>query len=154
MADSRQIEIEVSNLLSKKQDIQGKIRQYKEQLNSIKEKIYDLEEVSQDIDHDIAEIRIRAEKESDRDDTKEDPNNRNPLAEEGEGGPSVGDGATSTASLDGASQSTGGDYGGWRHYSKIGQVLKRPRHDDDKKGGPDRNEDVDDRRKYENRPGS
>ena len=35
------------------------------------------------------------------------------------------DAGTTTATLDASSETKGGDYGGWRHYKKIGDVATR-----------------------------
>ena len=106
--------IMITNLAKKGQQLQLQINKKKEAIRSQQEKIGRLEEQVQDIHADIAKLKLRDAKEAE----KKKPTD-NPMDVE------ESDAAITTGAMDGASQSTGGDYGGWRHYSKMGDVLRR-----------------------------
>ena len=112
---------QILGLAKKRESIQDQINRKKSQIADIQKGIDKYDEQLQYIDKQIANIKYKDAKNDvdNKKNAKGDPNT-NPMEVEEEA-----DAATTTGSLDAASQSSGGDYGGWRHYSKVGQTLKR-----------------------------
>lgn len=119
--DSEKTNKLVANLVGKKLQLQDQINKKRETIVREQESVAELQEKLQNIDLKISDIKLRAEKEA------ENKSPKNPLDVE------ESDAATTTAALDGASQSIGGDFGGWRHYSKIGDTQTRKRKSKKKK---------------------
>ena len=112
--DSRQVDMKVANLASKRKALYDQMNIRKEKMADLQEQVAKFEEQIQLIDQNIAKIKVRAEKEA----GQEADSNQPDEVEES-------DGAITTGGLDASSQSTGGDYGGWRHYKKVGDTKTR-----------------------------
>lgn len=119
MAD-RQTNMKIAGLVNRRQQFQDQINTRKEDITELQEQIDKFEEQVQVIDQNIARMKVRAEKEVEDEQPLDAP------VEES-------DAATTTGSLDASSQSSGGDYGGWRHYSKVGEVQRRAKPECDTK---------------------
>jgi len=118
--DSEKTNNMIANLASKKQQLQDQISKKREIVLKFQNDIADLEEKSQQIENNISNIKLRAEKEASMNDRKKSINNDKPKITDVEE-----DAAITTGAMDVASISTGGDFGGWRHYSKVGDTVKR-----------------------------
>ena len=124
--DIEKVNAMIASLISKRQSIQDDINKERQAILGIQENIASMEEDIQGIDEDIAQIKLRAEKQKEKEQAKKDAMEKKapePLEVEEE--VAGGDAATTTGSLSAASVSHGGDFGGWRHYSKMGEVQKR-----------------------------
>ena len=114
----------VINLVQKKKNLQDQIGKKKEKITSIQDEVNNLEKQIQDVEEKVSKLKYRAAKEEVRD--QQDSQKREMEFEEAPAGaPVAGDGAISTAALDASSTSAGNKYGGWRHYSKIGEEPLR-----------------------------
>lgn len=134
--DTEKTNAMIMNLASKRQALQQEIRKRREKILDLQEDVAGIEEKVQEIDANIAKIKVRASREEEKNKDARDANDiedgDTPLEVE-EDAPMAGDGAISTAALSAASTSTGGDFGGWRHYSKVGDTQKRSTSDKKKK---------------------
>jgi len=124
--DTEKINNMIANLVSKKQQLQRQISKRREIILKEQNTIADLQEQVDDIDSNISNIRVRAEKQNNVKPMQK-PNNNNPMDVE------ESDAAISTGAMDAASPGIGGATGGWRHYSKMGEVLKLPIPSDERK---------------------
>ncbi len=115
MAD-RQTQMKIANFVTRKNMMQDRMRKNQEKIDAIQEDNDKLQEDIDKIDITIDKINVRAERDAENDRVDE------PLGQEVE---EDADAATTTASLDAASTSTGGDFGGWRFYNKLSDTLKR-----------------------------
>jgi len=127
--DIEKVNAMIANLVSKREWLQNDINKKREDILRVQEDVAGLQEKVQEIDKNIAEIKLRADKDKEREQSQNEPmvkkpidKNSNPLGVEEEA-----DAATNTGSLDASSVSSGGNFGGWRHYSKMGEVSKRSR---------------------------
>ena len=131
MADLDNIQTKISSLIDKKNGLQEDIDRYSKQIDGINEKIYKLREDMRRIDKDIAKWRIEFQKETankQKQIQQEEPEENSVFEEEAGaapvGGVSVGDAATTTASLDAAS-SGDSDGASWKFYDKVKGLNKR-----------------------------
>ena len=110
----------IANLASKRQQLQDQMSKKREVVLKLQNDIAGLEEKSQQIETNISNIKLRAEKQAAMRDRAKSINSDKPKIIDVEE-----DAAITTAAMDASSISTGGDFGGWRHYSKVGEVVKR-----------------------------
>jgi len=113
-------ETKILNMLKKKSSLQDQIKRYNDQLEGIQSKIDSYNEQIDDIESNIAHLRYNAAKKQEKQKDTIENSDKNSIEVEEEA-----DAAITTGALDAASQSTGGDFGGWRHYSKIGDTQTR-----------------------------
>jgi len=115
--DSQQ---QILNLAKKRENLQDQVNKKKSLIANIQDKIGGYEEQIQQIDKQIATIKYRDAQQDAQLAKEKEKNSDNPMEVEEEA-----DAAITTGALDASSQSVGGDYGGWRHYSKIGDTSTR-----------------------------
>ena len=111
------IESQILNLMKKKEYLMDDNTNKREQIVSLQDKINNNNEDIQEIDKDIESIKYN----SAQDRIDDNDIDKKPLADVEEDA----DAAITTGALDASSVSNGGDYGGWKHYSKIGDTKKR-----------------------------
>jgi len=116
--DSQQ---QILSLAKKRESLQDQMNRKKSRIAAIQDNVDNYDEQIQHIDKQIATLKFRdAQAEADKKNEPSKADDKNPMEVEEEA-----DAATTTGSLDASSQSSGGDYGGWRHYAKVGSTLKR-----------------------------
>jgi len=117
----RKTNMMIANLASRKESLQTQVNKKKEDISKIEEDISKLNEQIDKINTDISKIQMRAEKESGN-----EPDELADTTVQGDESQSLeteeADAATTIGSLDASSS---GDFGGWRHYGKIGDTASR-----------------------------
>lgn len=117
----RQAQMRIANLISRQQRFQDQIGRKEEAIANLNDDVTKLRDEVHKLETAINVIRA---KEAKRD--AEEAEKETEMEEEA-------DAATTTASLDAASTSSGGNFGGWRHYDKIGDTKTRCKKDKKKK---------------------
>ena len=114
----RRTNMMLANLASRKQNIQDQVDKKQEDIDKIQDDIDNLNDQIKKIDDDINKLRIKAglDKESNTEDEFNTTDDQTDMETE------EADAAITIGSLDAASD---GDYGGWKHYGKIGDTASR-----------------------------
>lgn len=104
---------QIINLTRQRENLQDNVNTRKDEIRKIQDEIDKYNEDIEEIDKRISRLKVQS--------AEKYKNIKNEPVEE------EADAAITTGALDASSQSSGGDYGGWRYYSRIGDTEKRPK---------------------------